>query len=95
MDAASVPHGGSQANPRPTGSGALPIEFASEFIHGSPATVTEKIIESCRYIGAGNIMQYHAQSLTEAELDRHYRLFASIIPTLASAAIGEPTAAHA
>jgi len=89
MDAASVAHGGSQTNAKPTGSGALPIDFASEFIFGSPSTVTEKIVESCRYIGAGNILQYHAQSLTEAELDTHYRLFASIIPKLASARLGE------
>ena len=89
MDAASVPHGGSQPAKKQSGSGALPIDFASEFIFGSPATVTEKIVESCRYIGAGNILQYHAQSLTEAELDTHYRLFASIIPTLAAANVGE------
>jgi len=95
MDAASVSHGGSQNAAKPSAAGALPIDFESEFIFGSPATVTEKIIESCRYIGAGNIMQYHAQSLTEAELDTHYRLFASIIPTLASAGIGEPSPAPA
>jgi alkanesulfonate monooxygenase SsuD/methylene tetrahydromethanopterin reductase-like flavin-dependent oxidoreductase (luciferase family) len=95
MDAASVPHGGSQPAKKQTGSGALPIDFASELIFGSPATVTEKIVESCRYIGAGNILQYNAQSLTEAELDTHYRHFASIIPALASAGIGEPSATPA
>ena len=95
MDAASVSHGGSQSPVKPSAAGALPIDFASEFICGSPATVTEKIVESCRYIGAGNILQYHAQSLTEAELDAHYRHFASIIPTLSTAGIGEPSTTSA
>ncbi|HWM22147.1 MAG TPA: LLM class flavin-dependent oxidoreductase [Ilumatobacteraceae bacterium] len=94
MDAASVSHGGSQASAKPSAAGALPIDFASEFIFGSPATVTEKIVESCRQIGAGNVLQYHAQSLTESELDTHYRLFASIIPTLATAKVVESSVAN-
>ena len=85
MDAASLPGGGSQPPAKQTGSGALPIDFASEYLYGSPTTVTEKIVEQLRYIGAGNLMQYHAQSMTEDELDTHYKLFSSIIPELAAA----------
>ena len=95
MDAASVEGGGSQAAsgaqpnaPKggPAG-GGLNIDFESEYLYGSPSTVTEKIVEQLRTIGAGNLLQYHAQSMTEAELDLHYKLFSAIIPTLRSANI--------
>jgi alkanesulfonate monooxygenase SsuD/methylene tetrahydromethanopterin reductase-like flavin-dependent oxidoreductase (luciferase family) len=89
MDAAAVPGGGSQPaqgrSPVPGGGGGLNIDAASEYLHGSPSTVAEKIIEQLRFIGAGNILQYHAQSMTEDELDLHYKLFSTIVPVLASA----------
>ncbi len=95
MDAASVEGGGSQAasSAQPTApkggpaGGGLNIDFDSEYLYGSPSTVTEKIVEQLRTIGAGNLLQYHAQSMTEAELDLHYKLFSGIIPTLRSANI--------
>jgi hypothetical protein len=94
MDAASVQGGGSQATgaqpnaPKggPAG-GGLNIDFESEYLYGSPSTVTEKIVEQLRTIGAGNLLQYHAQSMTEAELDLHYKLFSAIIPKLRTATI--------
>jgi len=87
MDAAAVPGGGSQSQPVPGGGGGLNIDAASEYLFGSPATVTEKIVEQLRFVGAGNLLQYHAQSMTESELDLHYKLFSTIVPTLASANI--------
>ena len=89
MDAAAVPGGGSQAtqgrSPVPGGGGGLNIDAASEYLYGSPSTVADKIVEQLRFIGAGNILQYHAQSMTEDELDLHYKLFSTIVPVLASA----------
>ena len=69
----------------PGGGGGLNIDAASEYLYGSPSTVAEKIVEQLRFIGAGNILQYHAQSMTEDELDLHYKLFSTIVPVLASA----------
>ena len=62
-DAAAVPGGGSQAtqgrSPVPGGGGGLNIDAASEYLYGSPSTVADKIVEQLRFIGAGNILQYH------------------------------------
>ena len=69
----------------PGGGGGLNIDAASEYLYGSPSTVADKIVEQLRFIGAGNILQYHAQSMTEDELDLHYKLFSTIVPVLASA----------
>ena len=60
MDAAAVSEVGQQnaraIHPSPEGRRAR-LDSASEFIFGSPATVTEpKIVEPLRFIGAGNIM---------------------------------------
>jgi alkanesulfonate monooxygenase SsuD/methylene tetrahydromethanopterin reductase-like flavin-dependent oxidoreductase (luciferase family) len=89
MDAASVVDS-AVAGPDPFD--VMQVSIEDEFIFGSPATVTERIVEQLRYVGAGNLMAYHYQSLEEPELDEHYRLFASILPDLRSADVGAPSA---
>lgn len=89
MDAASVVDTGAVKGPDPFE--MMQVSMEDEFLFGSPATVTERIVEQFRFIGAGNLMAYHSPSMEEPELDAHYRRFAQIVPTLQAADLGTPT----
>lgn len=88
MDAAAPRREGSSQSPdvfklttaNPLASGL--VSFEDEFIFGSPTTVAERIIDQCRRMGAGHILASHFASQTEAEADRHYKLWGKVIPIL-------------
>ena len=91
MDAASVVD--TAAPPLPDPFEMMNVSISDEFLFGSPATVTERIIEQLRFLGAGNLIAYHPHSMEHSELDEHYRLFAGILPDLRAADVRLPVSA--
>jgi alkanesulfonate monooxygenase SsuD/methylene tetrahydromethanopterin reductase-like flavin-dependent oxidoreductase (luciferase family) len=65
------------------------VSMEDEYIHGSPATVADKIIDQCRRLGAGNILAYHSPTLEDHELAHHYELWAGVVPILRKAGMAE------
>lgn len=68
------------------------ISAEHEFIHGSPRTAAERIIEQCRETGAGHIISYNLQGMSEAHVSHHERLWSQVLPILQSADVLRKTA---
>ena len=68
----------------PASGGGLVID-PEEYITGSPKTVADKIIDQCRRLGAGNMMAYHAPTMTEEQIGHHYSLWEQVVPILQKA----------
>ncbi|MGE0804136.1 MAG: LLM class flavin-dependent oxidoreductase [Burkholderiaceae bacterium] len=60
---------------------------ADECIFGSPATVTERIIEQCRRTGAGHMMAYMFSGLDAEETRHSLSLWQRVIPELRRAGV--------
>ena len=59
-----------------------------EFIHGTPSSVAEQIIEQCRLVGASNFLSVLHWGAPFDEVQRGHRMFGEeVIPSLKRAKI--------
>ncbi len=68
-----------------------PFDFmfgADEKIFGTPADVTELIVEQCRATGCRNILAFVFRTVPRKAIARSYRLWGAVIPKLRAADLG-------
>jgi alkanesulfonate monooxygenase SsuD/methylene tetrahydromethanopterin reductase-like flavin-dependent oxidoreductase (luciferase family) len=86
IDAPAVPRQGAAGGKPPAmTTHAAPVVSEDEYITGTPASVAEQIIDQCCRSGAGNILAFHAPTMTEAQIARNYALWEQVIPLLKKA----------
>lgn len=90
-DAQVAPRTEKEGGKKPTSVADL-ISREHEFIYGSPQTAAERIIEQCRETGAGNVITYNLQGMTEAQVVHHEKLWRQVLPILQSADVLRKTA---
>lgn len=61
------------------------IHEPDEYIHGSPRTVADWIIDQCRQTGAGNVMGYLPEAFTESQILHQLKLWPQVMQILKSA----------